>query len=265
MTISKDQQLETQTAGTADWDSGLNANFTILERGHHVTIPAGMAVNTGHVLWVDSGGFAHHYDPNSLDIRPHCYAWTGASSGDDVQALVRGSIRSLDINSNALAGENIYVSPTTPGVIVSSYSASWPAVGWALADSQIYFDPHLANPMERITTVFSLDAVESLHLFTMDLGGYGWVRETTMIADSGDLMRLWFYADSARTDPNLLYQVLSGGVSAIGSFYDRAGWPFENSDVSTINGLIYGTVEVHSLGSVGSTDMSITLVAERRQ
>ena len=94
MAISDDQQLESQTAGTADWDAGLNANFTILERGNHVTVPAGNDINTGHVCWVDSGGFAHHYDPNSVDIRPHGYAWTGANSGDYVQLLVRGIIRS---------------------------------------------------------------------------------------------------------------------------------------------------------------------------
>ena len=120
--------------------------------------------------------------------------------------------------------------------------------------------------MERITQVFSQDFIlEAKTDFTLDLGGYGWVRELTMVSDSADLMLLQFWSNSARDDPNLLYEVLSGGVSAIGSFYDRAGWPFENTDASTINGLIYGTVEVHSLGSVNSADVQITLVVERRQ
>lgn len=271
MSVSKDEQLESQTAGTADWDSGLNANFTIQERGNHVTIQAGMDINTGYVCWVDSGAFAHHYDTNSVDIRPHGFAWTGASSGDDVQLLVRGTIRSLDICSPVVAGIDAYVSGATPGLVVNSYSGSWPAVGWGTGAGQLYFDPHLARPMQRITKTFSIEfALESLHMFTMDLGRYGWVREVTMKADSGDLMRLWFYSDSARSAGKLLYQVLSGGVDAtsagdFGGFYDRAGWPFENTDASTINGLIYGTVEVHSLGSVQSTDLSVTLVAERRQ
>ena len=271
MSISKDQQLESQTAGTADWDAGLNADNTILERGYHVTIPAGMVVNTGHVVWVDSGGFAHHYDPNSISIRPHAYSPFGASSGDDVQLLVRGAIRSLDINSNALAGEDVYVSPVTPGMIVGSYSASWPPVGWALADSQIYFDPHLVAPVERITRTFSIEfALESLHMFQMDFGGYGWIRNTDIKAESGDLMNLSFYSNSNRAGSDLLFQVLSGGVDAtsagdFGGFHTSSGWPFENTDPATITGLIYGTVEVHSLGSVNSTALQVILTGERRQ
>ncbi len=270
MSISKDQQLESQTAGTADWDSGLNANFTILERGYHVTVPAGMVVNTGYVLWVDSGGFGHHYDPNSVDIRPHGYAWTGATSGSDVHMLVRGTIRSLDINSAVVAGHNAYVSGAVPGVVVASYSGAWPSIGWGVGEGQLYFDPHMAQPVDRITQTFSIEfALESLHMFQLDMGRYGWIRETTMKAESGDLMRLWFYSNSARDADKLLYQVLSGGVDAtsqgdFGGFYDRAGWPFENTDASTINGLIYGTVEVHSLGSVNSTNVQVTLVGERR-
>lgn len=270
MTISKDQQLETQTAGTADWDAGLNANFTILERGQHVTIPAGQDVNTGHVCWIDSGGFAHHYDPNSLDIRPHAIAWTGANSGADVQLLVRGTIRSLDIVSPAVPGINAYVSGSTPGVVVNSYSGSYPPIGYGIGAGQLFFDPHINQPMERITAVHTENpAVESMHLFELDLGGYGWVREVDMKAESGDLIRLWFYSNSNRAAGDLIYQVLSGGVDAtsqgdFGGFYDRAGWPFENTDANTISGLIYGVVEVHSLGSVGSTNLNVTLVAERR-
>jgi hypothetical protein len=270
MAISDDNQLETQTAGTADWDSALNANFTILERGQHVTVPAGNDINTGYVCWIDSGGYAHHYDTNSVDIRPHGFAWTGANSGDDLMLLVRGSVRSLDITSTVVPGINAYVSGATPGLVVNSYSGSYPPIGWGQGTGQLYFDPHLAQPMERITAVHTENpTVESMHLFTMDLGRYGWVREVDMKAESGDLIRLWFYSNSNRAAGDLLYQVLSGGVDAtsqgdFGGFYDRAGWPFENTDASTINGLIYGVVEVHSLGSVGSTNLNITLVAERR-
>jgi len=271
MTVSKDEQLESQTAGTADWDSGLNGNFTIQERGNHVTIQAGMVINTGYVCWVNSGAFAFHYDPNSDDIHPHGFAWTGASSGDDVQLLVRGTIRSLDICSTVVAGIDAYVDGTSPGLVVNSYSGSWPAIGWGTGAGQLYFDPGLSHPSGEITQTFSIEfALESLHMFTMDMGGYGWIRETTMKAESGDLMRLWFYSNSNRAAGDLLYQVLSGGVDAtsagdFGGFYDRAGWPFENTDASTINGLIYGKVEVHSLGSVNSTDLQVTLVGERRQ
>ncbi len=273
MTVSKDEQLESQTAGTADWDSGLNANVTIQERGNHVTIQAGMVINTGYVCWVNSGAFAFHYDAQSVDIRPHGFAWTGASSGDDVQLLVRGTIRSLDICSPVVAGIDAYVAAATPGLVVNSYSGSWPAVGWGTGAGQLYFDPHIVRQAERFTRVFSIEfALESLHMFTMDMGGYGWARETRMAAESGDLMRLWFYSDSARTD--LLYSTLSGGVDAtslykigdtnIGYFSDKSGWAYSNTDASTINGLIYGKVEVHSLGSVNSTDLAVTLVGERR-
>lgn len=271
MAISKDEQLESQTAGTADWDSGLNANVTINERGNHVTVQAGQNVNTGYVCWIDSGAFAHHYDPNSLSIRPHGFAFTAADSGDDLHMVVRGTIRSLDICSPVVPGIDAYVAGNTPGLVVNSYSGSWPAIGWGTGPGQLYFDPHTARGGDRITRTFSIEfALESLHMFEMDMGRYGWIRTTDMKAESGDLMNLWFYSDSSRSGDKLLFEVLSGGVDAtsagdFGGFHTSSGWPFENTDPSTINGLIYGTAEVHSLGSVNSTPLQVTLTGERRQ
>src|SRR4051812_14702732 len=110
-----DQGFVTPTAGQADWDSSLNADLTTLGRGYHVKARAGVAVNTGMVLWMNSGEFFFPFNPNSQDIRPHAISFTAASSGDSLTALAWGMLRSLDITSPAVPGIPVFVSPVTPG------------------------------------------------------------------------------------------------------------------------------------------------------
>jgi hypothetical protein len=264
MSITNDQQFELQSAGQADWDSGLNGNFSILERGYHGVFQAGAAVNTGYVCWINSAGFAFPFDPRSESIRPHGLAYLAASSGDNISLLLTGIVRSLGVFSPAVPGLDVFVSPVTPGLILSSYSAASRRVGFGVAENGIYFHPGPLDQQETLTRVFSINAVVgSDHLFSLDVGKRGWVREAKMISNSVDLVTLKFHSGSTRAGSERLYETKSGGVTTVGSFLDRAGWPYENTEANTLSGLIFGTVRIMSGAAVTSNDIQIRLVVDR--
>lgn len=253
-----DNPFITQTAGQSDWDSGLNADFAAIERGYHLTERAGTTINTGNVLWLNSGGFFFPFNPNSETIFPTGFAYTAAASGDSLTALQWGIVRSLNINSPCVPGASMYVSALTPGLIVRSYAGANRQIGVGLSGYGILFNPNYCNRHlpERLTSSLTVAAVTgSLHLFTMSAGRYGWNRQTVMIGNSANLVELKFFAESTRT--TLLYQTVSGGVSTVGSFQDRAGWPYENTDPTTLGDLVYGSLKVMSAALVGSDTISI--------
>jgi len=245
MPISNDNKLELQTSGQADWDSGLNANFTLLERGYHVSGIAGTNVSTGMALWISSGNFFVPFDPASLDIRASAYAFTAHNSGETMQALMTGIVRSLGINSPAVPGQDMFVSPA--GYLVGSYSAASRRVGIGVGGWGVYFNPFMEDTArEQITRVVTVDAVVgSQHLFELDAGKYGWVREVNAIGSS--LVTIAFHSGSARVGSERLYETVSGGLATI---LDRAGWPYENTEVGTLSGLIFGTITVSSDSTV---------------
>jgi len=82
-----------------------------------------------------------------------------------------------------------------------------------------------------------------------------------MIGNSADLVKLQFHANSART--TLLYETKSGGVSVVGSYQDRAGWPYENTDASTLGDLVYGTLTVLSGAAVTNDTISVQMNWDR--
>lgn len=258
-----DNPFDTPTDGQGDWDSGLAANFLALERGYHVTERAGIAINTGQVLWLNSGGFFFPFNPNSESVSPHAYAFTAAASGDTLTALAWGIVRSLMINSPAVPGKALFVSALTPGLIVTSYAAANRPVGRGLSGGGILFNPNQNDRFpEQITSSIAINAVTgSLHLFSASAGRFGWNRQTVMIANSANLIELKYFSDSART--KLLYQTISGGVSGVGSYQDRAGWPWENTDASTLGDLVYGSLKVMSAALVGSDTISVQNIWDR--
>lgn len=262
--MATDQQnFDQPTAGQADWDSSLNGNFSIIEFGYRARGQAGENVNTGDVLTVGSDGFALRYDPNSEDIFPHLMTISALSSGDEAHFVAFGSVRSLGVFSNVIPGHPVYVSVLTPGMVVSSYSGANRNVGRAHYEDGFVFDPNgVAQFPEPLSSVTSIDVVvASTHLFTMDFGRAGTSRQVHMVGDSGDLVELKLYANSANTD--LLFSTISGGVTVIGSFLDQAGFPYWNTDPSTITGNVYGTLEVLAAASVTSDSIGVTLVMER--
>lgn len=127
------------TDGQADWDSSLNANFSVIERGYHVTERAGTIINTGQVLFLNSGGFFFPFNAASQDIYPTAYAFTAAASGDTLTALAWGIVRSLGVNSALLDGQAVYV--TSGAYLTNSYANEFRKVGRALDGWGVLFAP----------------------------------------------------------------------------------------------------------------------------
>lgn len=261
-----DNQFIQPTEGQADWDTSLRSNFSILERGYHVTGQAGIAVKTGDVLWSNSGQFFFPFNPNSRDIQPHAIAFTSAASGDSLMALAWGIVRSLGIHSPAVPGIPCFVSPVTPGVVVGSYSGADRPIGYGIGVPGIMFAPGRQLLPEKLSRTTSFTAVTgSLHYFTVDGGQWGWIREVRVIGNSTDLLNLKFHSGSARVNSERLFETKSGGVYTIAPshYLDRAGWPYENTEVSTISGLIYGTLKIDSAAAVGSDGLSVRVIFDR--
>lgn len=138
--MTDQQGLQQPTTGQADWDQSLNGNFTIAERGYHVKAVAGIAVDTGDVLWINSGGFAFRYHPSSLTTRPHVFAYKAVASGEEDFFLAKGAVRSLSVFSSMVPGQPAYVSTDTPGVVVNSDGANR-VVGFGIAEDGLFFNP----------------------------------------------------------------------------------------------------------------------------
>ena len=125
------------------------------------------------------------------------------------------------------------------------------------------FDCGPTHLPELIVTSVQVDAVNgSLHLFQIDVGLDGWNRRLHAIGQSADLVEIDLFTNSSRIDGDKLYKTLSGGVTVIGSHVDQAGFPYFNTDPSTVSGLLYGTLKVMS-DSVASDDIDVTFHMER--
>jgi hypothetical protein len=264
---TNDQNFALPGSGNSDWDSSLNSNFTIIGRGFHLSAQLGEAVNTGDALWINSGNFAFRFNPNSQSIRPRALAYTAGASGDTQQVLLTGIVRSLGVHSPVVPGLDVFVSALTPGMLVTSYSAANRKVGFGVSDWGVYFNPHggddfLPEQLTRTTTISNV-LVGVDQFFSLDVGQRGIMRRVRMQGASGDLVSLGFWSSSARTDATRLFETKSGGVSVVGSFIDQAMFPYENTEASTISGLIFGRIRIASGSVVNSDTIGVTLTAER--
>lgn len=234
----------------------------IIARGFSVLATAGADINTGQIASINSDGFALPYDPNSLDSKPHIFAYKAVSSGEQDTFLLRGIVRSLDVLTPAIIGAEVFGDAATPGNIASSYSGADRNVGFGIYEDGIYFDPGKQIFPELITRSVSIDAVTgSSHLFTMDGGRGGFIRQVIMEGNSADRVELQLWSNSSRAGQ--IFETVSGGVSAVGSFLDQAGLPYFNTDVGTLNGITYGTLQVLSAAAVGSDTVGVQVVFER--
>lgn len=249
-----DNNLTLLTSGQSDWDTDIDANFAVLERGYHISERAGQAISSGQVLSLNSLGFFAPYDWTGA-LTPMAYSYTAAASGDSLQALAWGIVRSLDINSPAVAGQLAYA--TGSGFLTTV--ASGLPVGRFTTGRGILFQPALNagggggggyTPSYFVSSSAINAVVGSLHTFTMSLGGlHGWNRRVRLNSNSAAHVELKFYADAGHSD--LQYSTLSGGISGVGSFNDRAGFPWD-----TNSGTLYGTVQVLS-GDVSSASINV--------
>lgn len=142
MAFTNDQQLELLTAGQSGWDTSLNANMAILERGYHVQLTAGSAINSGQVCVVNSGGFALPLNASSSANWPGVISYRSVGSGEAAQFIAAGIVRSMSLWSGAIVpGQPVYVSTSSIGFCVSSFSGAGLPVGVAVGPTAILFRP----------------------------------------------------------------------------------------------------------------------------
>lgn len=259
------QNFSKPSAGSSDWDTGLNPNFDTIERGYHIRASAGIDIKTGHVVWINSGGFAFPFNPNSESLTfPHAFSYRSVASGEQAMFLRRGIVNSLDILSPCVPGRSAFVSASTPGVVVGSYSGAWPPIGFG-AGPGLLFDPAGAHAFpEKLTlTTTVVVGTGTVANFTLDPGKRGWARKLQLIGNSADLLRCRFWSGSARVGSELLYETKSGGIAVVGSFIDQAGWPYENTYTSSLYGTIYGSLDIQTGCAVNTDTVAVTLIAER--
>lgn len=266
MTFTSNQNLERPLEGQADWDTSLNSNFDILDRGFHGKFVAATGISTGDILWQGSGNILYKYDSRSLDLKaPTAMAYKAVASGETDFFLLRGIVSSIAVWSGKIfPGKPVFVSPSTAGYAVGSYSAAGYPAGLALRNDAIFFAPMQYDVIpEKITVVRSsfLDTTSPQYeQFAIDLGNRGWIRflEVSSVS-SGQVYSLKFYSGSACVNSELLYEVQSGGVTS--KYYlDGAGWPYEATDTAS-PGQIYG--QFRYISGTGSSFNYMKIVAER--
>ena len=263
MSYSDNNNFEIQTDGQADWDTGLNANFAISDRGYHTKFTAGTAIKTGDILWAASGGAVFPYNPRSLSLRQAiAISYKAVNSGESDFFLLRGVVSSIGIwSGNIIPGLPVFASPSTAGFAVSSYAAADFAVGLALANNALYFAPGtLRGVPEKITQVQSLGplAIGSTHHFAINVGNRGFVRKLECVT-SFNFWTLKLWSGSAKVSSEQLFESASGGVAST-YLLDAAGFPYENTDTAS-PGMVFGSVAVNS--GVSSAYFNISVVAER--
>lgn len=264
MTFSPNNTFEKQASGQADWDTGLEANFDILDRGFHGKFQAAHGISTGQILAVTSGGLVWKYNAASLSLRhPFAMSYKAVNSGETDNFLVRGIVSSLGVYSGFItAGLPVYVAAASPGFPVSSYSAAAFPAGIALSATSILFNPTMMDHAEALTQVKSVGVlfVNSTHHFVLDIGNRGIVRRLE-IATSHNLWSLKLYSGSTAVNSELLFETQSGGVTSV-YMKDQSLFPYHNTDVASW-GLIFGKVTPSSGSGVVSGHFNVTIWAER--
>ena len=270
-TFSNDNNLEYQPSGQADWDTSNNANWAIVERGYHVKLTAGVAISSGQVCTVSSGGIARPLDARSMSLKPHVISYKSVASGTVTQFLSRGAVRSMGVwSGNIQSGEPVFVSVASQGFCVKSFAGCGDAVGIAIGVDAILFSPgqnRIFPDIVTYTNTLGPVVVNSYGAFAAPLGWKGTVRDL-IIQSSHDRMRVQLWSGSANVNSEYVYETLTRSWSPASAditstyYRDRALFPYENTDAST-SWYVYGRVSAQSGTGVTSAYIAVTIVAER--
>lgn len=273
MSFTRDNQLEKQDTGQADWDTGLSANFDVLERGFHVRATAGLAIASGQMCMMNSGSYVIPYDARSLSLpRPHFISYRSVNSGEEASFIREGVVRSMTVWSGRIVpGEPFYSAVASIGFAVSSFLGSGHPGGLAIGVDAVYFAPGKFSPFpDRVTLAQSVGPIQvgTYSDFTMGPGQRGIVVGLRVRTDSADGYKVSFWSNSSRVGSELQYDTLTSSKS-IGSvdittlhFFDAAPWPHNSTNVASL-GLLYGRIAVQSGSTVNTGQFSVEMIMER--
>lgn len=262
MSFTVDSNLEQPTAGQGDWDTSLNANTSILERGRTFRSVTGEGISSGQAIHINSAGVVVPYDASSRDLPPpHGLSYNDVASGTNGYFLLpSGIVRSLTIwSGNIQIGHDVFVDPASPGFLVSSSFDTKYKAGVAIDFDAVYFLPQNHFPQAVVASHDGGGAVAgAAYDFDVPLGDRGRVWKLRVRADSCDAYKVQLFSNSTRASSEILFETattsVDGGaldfdVSTL-DFLDAAGFFYQTTNAASI--LIYGTITVQSASSVGS-------------
>lgn len=267
--MSQNQGFAKPSQNASDWDTDLNANFTLLERGYVVPRVVGLTtINTGQVVHLNASAQLVPYDANSFDLGPPFgIATQQTSPGNTANPIVWGSVSSnAGWNFGAALGQPLYVAIGSPGLLVTSFAGAMVQAGFAVGSRDMVFRPNI-RPPERRTFVGCgfLAGPTGTFSFALTAGRRGIVRDLTIQTVSVNNFSVTFWANSAQTE--ILYQTrITSGQIAVNTvrLRDAALWPYEATDTASPL-TIYGRIDVTSSAVLtnNSGAVSVSLVLEQ--
>lgn len=252
-----DQGFTKPNRNAAGWDSDVNANFTIIERGYLFARACGpAAIASGQLVTFNASGFAAVYDPFAALGPPDALAFNAASPGNTAYFLAWGAVSSFAPWSGQLPmtqGGRIAPSIRTPGWVTSclDYGTMFD-VGRVIDQGTYIFKPG-ARPAQFGSVVASgISHCASTNFgvfsFTMQVGANGFNTRLRVATLSCDNYRVAFFADSAKLNAIYDTTINSGNLSVRTiDMIDAALWAYSlDYSSSDMFGRIYGTIEVLS-------------------
>lgn len=234
----------------ASWDSDLNANFTLIERGFVFPGVCGpVAINTGQWVTHNASGFVVPYDAKSVGMRPRGFAYQVTSPGNTGYFVRRGGVNSFSPYSGQLdLGAAFYPSVSSIGWVTSClYNAGMHRLGFTGRQGEYVFDAEPQKPT-RVTDIRCGFANTTLTFSFAFLyaGNKGIVEFFRIRSNSANNYSVRLFSNSGRTD--VIYQsVVRSGQIAINTvdFQDNAMFPYYSTDTNSVFS-IYGQIDVLS-------------------
>lgn len=250
-----EQGFSKPNKNAANWDSDVNGNFTILERGHHFFAAVGpTTVVTGQLVSFNSSGFIVAHDPSSLG-QVDGFAFQVTSPGNTAYFIARGSMGDFAAWSGQFAiNDRIFPSVATPGWVTNCLDqAGLTYLGRCLSPSSgNYLLDNMPIAHHRVSDVRcgfmnAASVPTSIFSFFFPMAGNLGICETLRVRTlSCDNYRVTLYANSARSDVVYDTVVLSGNLSVRTiDMIDSALFPYRCTDAASVF-VLHGAVEVLS-------------------
>lgn len=279
-----DQGFTKPNRNAASWDSDINANFTLLERGYVVPFVVGsQSVNTGTLVnivsaGVNSYGVGNYHAPNGtglVGLLPDLLCLQAGSPGNLVYGLSHGAINNFGPYSGQLSkGTFFTTSVLTPGWVSNCFDlGGMLTLGRVISDDIIFFNPNATTQRQfsRIVSGMAHAASGELSTFSFhlnNLGTYGFGAYLRVLSNSCDNYRITIYANSERS--TIIYDtaINSGNLGVrTRDMIDASLFVYSltGTDVTSLWGSLHGRLEVLSSAAtaINSQNFSVTLAGMR--